>query len=407
MSQEFKNWGEYKEALLDGLNEKQTAMLGTMMESTHSDLANANDQHNTTIVEAAEAGSTSTGNISRFDMMFMPLIRRTMPSLLAMDLVGVQPLTSSRGIVRTLRTRYAEETLATSGGSVQVAAGAEATGQVVHDKYSKLVLGDDYDGADAMNPFEQTAYMEGNRGKPLNLDVVTDSVETGSRKLSAAYSLEAADDLMAYDGLDIEAELSQSLGDEILRDLDRELITELTSLAGSVNSFDFANVDGRYAGEKLSAMLIAIDNLSAQIAVKTKKAGATWIVVSQKVFTGMKNASNSTFVPAGNGDIQITSTLYVGTLGGNIKVYVDPYAEVDSILMGGKYSEIDSGLIYCPYIPLSSSGVVRNPDTGDFRVMMRTRYGLHSFTDTATSLGNSSDYYARATVANISLGFSN
>lgn len=414
MSKKFENWGEYKDALLEGLNEKQARMMGVMLETTHGDNATVTDVHNKVIVESTAPGSTVTSNISRYDMMFMPLIRRTMPALLAMDLVGVQPLNGPRGIVRTLRMRYSQETLATSGGAVEVAANTEASGKNLFEKYSLLALGDDYDAVDALDPFEQTVYMEGNRGKPMDLEVLTQAVEPKSRKLSAAYSLEAADDLNALDGLDIESELSQTLGDEILRELDRELLGELTGLAGTVESFDFATVDGRYAGEKLAAMNIAFDNLSAQIAYKTRKSGATWMVVSQRVFTGLKNASNSTFIPASKftaangGELQISTSLFVGTFGAGVKVYVDPYAETDYVLMGYKgSSEIDTGFVYAPYIPLSSSGVVRNPETGDHRVMLRTRYALQSFTDTTTSLGDSPDYYARATVANLQLGFTN
>lgn len=415
MSNKIENWSEYKETLLEGLGEKQARMLSVMMESSHKENIQVTDSANKIVVESTAPGSTVTSNISRYDMMFMPLIRRTMPALLAMDLVGVQPLNGPRGIVRTLRMRYSQDTETTSGsGTNAVAAGTEASGKNVFQKYSQLALGDAYDAVDAMNPFEQTVHLEGNRGKPMDLEVLTQAVEPKSRKLSAAYSLEAADDLSALDGLDIESELSQTLGDEILRELDRELLGELTSLAGTVEAFDFASVDGRYAGEKLAAMAIAFDNLSAQIAVKTLKGGATWMVVSQRVFTGLKNASNSTFIPASkftaanNGELQLGSSLFVGTFGAGVKVYVDPYAESDYVLMGYKgSSEIDTGFVYAPYIPLSSSGVVRNPETGDHRVMLRTRYAMQKFTDTATSLGNSPDFYARSTVANLSLGFTN
>jgi hypothetical protein len=366
------------------------------------------------VMESTSVGSTVTSNISRYDTMFMPLIRRTMPALLAMDLVGVQPITTPRGIVRTLRFNYSEDTVATDGSSTKVVeAGDEASGVNVFEKYSKLALGGAYDEVDTLNPFEQTVYLEGNRGKPMNLEVVTQTTEPMSRKLSAAYSLEAADDLQSLDGLDIETEITQTLGDQILRDLDRELIGELTGLAGTVETFDFAEVDGRYAGEKLAALTIALDNLSAQIAMKTRKAGATWMVVSQRVFTALKNASNTTFVPVNNftatngGDLRISSSLFVGTFGANVKVYVDPYAEGDTVLMGYKGSELDAGLVYSPYIPLSSSGVIRNPESGDFRVMLRTRYALTKFTNSSTSLGDSPDFFARATIANLQLGFTN
>jgi hypothetical protein len=404
----FTDWAGYKEALLEGLDEKQSKLIGAVMENSHEQNVKTKDEVNGFVTESTSSGSTVTSNISRYDMMFMPIVRRTMPSLLAMDLVGVQPLDGPRGIVRTLRMRYSEDTETTDASGVNaVDAGTEASGQNIYEKYSLLAQGGAYDEVDALDPFQQTVYLEGNRGKPMDLEVVTDSVETKSRKLSAAYSLESADDLNALDGLDIESELSQSLGDEILRELDRELLSELHGVAGTSVPFDFANVDGRYAGEKLASMMIAFDQLNDEIAIKTKKNGATWMVVSPKVFTGMKNASNSSFVPANGGQLQPSTSLYVGTFGAGIAVYVDPYAETDTILMGYKGSELDTGFVYCPYIPLSSSGVVVNPETGDHRVMLRTRYGLHKFTDTDKSLGDSPDYYARGTIANIQLGFTN
>jgi hypothetical protein len=404
-----KNWEEYVGALTEGLSDKKKKMVSTMMESTHGENIKDTDKHNKTLVESTASGSTVTSNITRYDTMFMPLIRRTMPALLAMDLVGMQPINTPRGVVRTLRMRYSEDTETSDGsGTNAVDAGTEASGQNVFEKYSKLALGDAYDAVDSLNPFDQTVYLEGNRGKPMDLEVLTQATEPLSRKLSAAYSLEAADDLQALDGLDIESEITQTLGDEILRELDRELLGELNSLAGTVESFDFATVDGRYAGEKLAALTIAFDNLSDQIAIKTRKNGATWMVVSPRLFTALKNAANSTFVPSNGGDLDVSSTLFVGTMGAGTRVYVDPYAETETVLMGYKgSSEIDTGFIYSPYIPLSSSGVVRNPETGDMRVMLRTRYAMTSFTDEDTSLGDSPDYYARATVANLQLGFTN
>lgn len=414
MTNEVKNWNDFKEGLLGDLDNRSQKILGRIFESAHKEniqMTGRDHELNSVVVESTSPGSTTTGNITRYDTMFMPLIRRTMPALLAMDLVGVQAMDTPRGIVRTLRNRYSETT--DENGNAVVTAGTEASGQIVFDKYSKLVLGGDYDDVDALDPFEQTEYLEGNRGKPMDLEVLTQAVEPMSRKLSAAWSLEAADDLQALDNLDIENEITSSLGDEIIRELDREIIGELTQLAGFVESFDFANVDGRYAGEKLSALSIAIDELSAQIAVATRKSGATWMVVAPRVFTALKNSSNTSFVPvnafraSGNGDLQIGSSLFVGTWGHGVNVYVDPYAETDSVLMGRKGNDLDAPFIYAPYIPLQSSGAVRNPETGDFRVMLRTRYGFVKFIDDATSLGDSPDHLARAGITNLQLGFTN
>lgn len=406
MTQEINNYEDFKAQLLEGVDTSKQAMMGQLLDNSHREMVAIADGHNKMVVESTASGSTLTGNISRYDMMFLPLVRRTMPALLASELVGVQALKASRGIVRTMRVRYSEETLDTAGGTPTVVKGTEASGQVVYDKYSKLVLGGNYDDVDALDPFEQTQYLESNRGKPLDLQVVTDTVDTVSRKLSAAWSLESQDDLNAFDSLDMESELTAAVGDEIIREQDRELIKELETLAGTVRAFDFATADGRYAGEKLAALSIFIDSLSDEIARLTKRSGATWMVVGQRIFTGLKNASNGAFVPANGGELQLSTSLFVGTIG-RIKVYVDPYVETDSILMGYKGNELDTGLIFAPYIPLSSSGAVRNPETGDFRVMLRTRYGMYKRVDPINSLGDSADFYARANVANLALGFKN
>ena len=182
---------------------------------------------------------------------------------------------------------------------------------------------------------------------------------------------------------------------------------ELTSLAGTVKSFDFSLADGRYASEKFTAMIIGFSDLSNQIAFKCKRGGASWAVVSPDLLVALRHANNGSFVSATpNTDINPSATLFAGTLNGNIRVFVDNYAVGNTILMGYKgSSELDTGFIYSPYIPIMKSGVVTDPTSFDPRISLMTRYGLVKFTDTATDLGNSSDYYGRGTINNLTLGF--
>ena len=411
MTTELKNWAEYKEALLEGLDSKTAKMIDVMFENVHKENLKTKEVHNQIVVEDVSAGATGTSNISRYDMLFMPLIRRTMPSLVAMELVGVQALKGPRGIVRTMRKRYSEETLDNStDNNVVVPLHTEASGRTVFSKYSKLQGGGFYEDVDAMNNWERTLYLEWNRGKPMNLEVVTDSVDTESRKLTATYSLESADDLQALDGLDMENELNELVADEIVRELDREIIDMLNEMPTGVTTIDFAQADGRYAGERLSMINIAIDKLSSEIATRTLRGGATWILTSMGGFTALKNAANTTFTPA-NAFSPVTteqpvmaSSLFAGTLG-NIKVYLDPYATTDYFTLGYKGSNTDAPVFYLPYIPLSSSGTVILPESGDHRLMMRTRYALKAFTDEVNSLGDSPDYFARGNLVNIEYGF--
>ena len=54
------------------------------------------------------AGATQAGNIATLNKVMLPLIRRVMPSVIANELVGVQPMSGPVGQIHTLRVRYAQ-----------------------------------------------------------------------------------------------------------------------------------------------------------------------------------------------------------------------------------------------------------------------------------------------------------
>ena len=386
-----KTWADTKNILLEGLSGKKRELTETLLENQKKYLT-----------ETAAAGVSATGNFARFDKIVMPLIRRVTPATIAMELVGNQPMNGPVGIVNSLRVRYAQ-TVAGGGPT----ASDEASGMVVYNKYSMIAAGEAYTASDARTAAQITAALEGQAGYEMNLEVVKKTIEAKTRKLQAKWTLEAQQDAQALHGLDLESELVSALSDEIIRELDRELINELTSLAGTVKAFDFAAADGRYASEKFTALTIGISDLSNQIAVKTKRGGATWAVVSPNVLVALRHANNGAFTPAtASSDISPSSTLFVGTLNGTVRVFVDIYASSETILLGYKgSSELDTGYVYSPYIPLMQSQVVIDPATMDPRISLMTRYALTSFTNASTDLNNSANYYARGTVSNLLLGF--
>lgn len=388
-------WQKQKEVLLDGLTDKRREITEVLLEN----------QRKAVLTEQMSASGTGTANLARFDKIAMPLVRRVVPATVAIDLVGNQPMNAPVGIVQTLRVRYSETVKNGAGDEDVVTAGDEASGVNVYQKYSLLASGEAYDAPDARSAYEQTLALESQIGRQMNLDIVKKSIEAKTRKLHAKWSIEADQDSKALYGIDLESELVAALSDEIIRELDRELLDRLSNLAGTVKSFDFANADGRYASEKFTALAIGVSDLSNQIAVKTKRGGATWMVVTPNVLTALRHANNGSFTPA-TGDIKAYSSLFAGTYNGNIRVYVDLYGSGDTMLLGYKgSSELDTGFVYSPYIPLMKSDVLINPETGNPQVSLMTRYALTEFTDTADSLGNSADYYARANIANLRLGF--
>ena len=274
------------------------------------------------------------------------------------------------------------------------------------DKYSLIAAGEAYTASDARTEAQITAVLESDGGNEISLEIVKKTIEAKTRKLQAKWTIESDQDAKAMHGIDIEQELVAAVSDEIIRELDRELINELTALAGTVKSFDFAQADGRYSAEKFTALTIGMSDLSNQIAIKCKRGGATWMVISQNILVALRHANNGSFVPAtASGDLSPQNTLFAGVFNGNVRVFVDIYATGDTILMGYKgSSELDTGFVYAPYIPLMQSGVITDPDTYDPRMGLMSRYALAKFDNSTTDLNNSADYYGRATVSNLSLG---
>jgi hypothetical protein len=261
------------------------------------------------------------------------------------------------------------------------------------------------------------SFIEGSGGRTVKLEVISQAVEAGTRKLQAGWTIEAMQDLKSQHGLDLESELSQVVSAEIVQEIDSEILSDLIALAGTVGTYDYATIglgpqyQPAYLGDRFANLGIVINAVANEIARKTRRGAGNFIVVSPMVVSILQSAAKSVFAPAVAGSFKgPNNTMLVGTLNGTIKVYSYLWNQVsgmgaavnDVILVGykGGNGETDTGYFYCPYIPLMSSGVVINPITFQPVVSMMTRYGKTSFTQTQTSLGNSADYYGKINVAN-------
>lgn len=261
------------------------------------------------------------------------------------------------------------------------------------------------------------SFIEGSGGRNVKLEVVSQAVEAGTRKLQAGWTVEAMQDLKSQHGLDLESELSQVVSAEIVQEIDSEILSDLLALAGTISAYDYATVgttgyQPAYLGDRFANLGVVINAVANEIARKTRRGAANFIVVSPMVVSILQSAAKSVFAPAVSGSFKgPNNSMLVGTLNGTIKVYSYLWNQVsglaaaptsDTILVGykGGNGETDTGYFYCPYIPLMSSGVVINPVTFQPVVSMMTRYGKTAFTRTETSLGNSSDYYGKINVSN-------
>jgi len=405
MDQLFENWQETKDTLLEGLE-------GTKREVTAAGLESAVKY----MTEAATAGGTAAGNIGDFRKILLPLIRRTLPTQIASEIVGVQPMAGPVGLVYSLRFRY--QTTQAAGASL---AGLHGTAQDViagDEMFEPSRVAIHYSGDPAANStwggaFD-TASGEGIQGNKVDLQVLKQAVEAGTRKLSARWTIEAMQDLSSQHGVDVESELVSALSAEITAEMDQEVILDLANLASTVDAYDQGAVTGAptFVGDSHAALGTVIAKVSTEIARLTKRGGANWAVISSPVMAVLQSANRhadfrGSFMSLGAESMVSgpnTNIKQVGILNGGIRVYHDSYniAGGDTIVLGYKGdTEVDAGYFHCPYIPLMASQPVIDPDTFEPSIQLMTRYGKAIFTNNATSLGNSGNYYGKITVANL------
>jgi len=385
MSELLENrWQDTKTALLEGLNGNKKAVMASTLENTRKWLN-----------ETATAGSTSAGNVATLNRVILPVIRRVMPTVIANELVGVQPMTGPVGQIHTLRVRYADS----SDGN-----------EVGEEALSPFKIAAAYAGnaTDATPGAASTAVLEGDAGKRLSIQILKQTVEAKTRKLSARWTFESAQDAQAQQGIDIEAEIMAALAQEITAEIDQEVLASLRALAGTQNqqAYDQNAVSGTatFVGDEHAALAVMVNRVANTIAQRTRRGAGNWAVVSPHALTVLQSATTSAFARTTEGTFEApTNTKFVGTLNSAMKVYVDSYAaDTTAVLVGYKgTSEADAPSFYCPYIPLMSSGVVLDPSTFEPVVSFMTRYGYVELNNTASSLGNAADYLGTVTIANV------
>ena len=387
-------WDETKEALLEGLKGTRRSTMGVVLENTRKGLLNEN----------ATAGSTGAGNIATLNRVILPVIRRVMPTVIANELVGVQPMTGPVGQIHTLRVRYAQNLTDNSAAATSVTAGEEALSPFkIAQAYSRTASAtgttNSYTGAN-------TATLEGNGGKQISVQILRQAVEAKSRKLQARWTFEAAQDAQSQHGIDVEAEIMAALAQEITAEIDQEILLSLRTLAATEFTYNQAAVSGTatYVGDEHAALAVLINRVANLIAQRTRRGAGNWAVVSSAALTVLQSATTSAFARTTEGTFEApTNTKFVGTLNGAMRVFVDSYApDTQAVLVGYKgSSETDAAAFYCPYIPLMSSGVVLDPATFEPVVSFMTRYGYIELTNTASSFGNAADYLGEIAVQNL------
>jgi Major capsid protein Gp23 len=416
----IQNWTETKGALLEGLQGSKKQLVDTLLEN----------QKRALLETAGPASANVAADANTFQNIMMPMVRRIIPGTIGTDLVGMQPMTGPVGLVYSLRFAFADQ--ADAAGTVNdIAVGDEAF--VYNSKMKRFYSSSNVGTAGyppaltaaTSNGFASTtADAEGFGGRAMRLNILKQTVTAGSRKLQARWTQESMQDLGTH-GLNIASEMTAALSGQIAHEIDNEILTDLMQLAGTTATYDFAAAPAgfspNYIGDRYAELGVLVNRMANEVGAKTKRAPANWLVGGHLITSILQSASKSVFAPAVSGTFEApTGNRLVGTLNGAIKVYSynwglnDNYdlsggthnaagTDGEDILIGykGGNSELDAGYFYCPYVPLMSTGTLQDANTFMHATSLMTRYGKATFTNTSTSLGNSSDYYARVLVKNV------
>jgi len=394
-------WDRIKDALKEGLSVKNAKVMDTVLESTRKDFVS----RQRLLMENASGSAVSTGNIATLNKVILPIIRRVLPNVIVNELIGVQPMPGPIAQIMTMRYTY---------GTTSATAGTTAGDEMMTPLHIRDIAAA-YSGNEvkASPAGALTAQLEGVPGNSVKLEMLKQIVEAKSRRLSARWTVEASTDANNQYGVDIEEELLAAVAQDITVEIDQEILRSLRALppvASAANTYNQASVAGQPTSvvDEFAALAVLMNRQANLIATRTRRGKGNWAVVSPTVLTILESARASAFARTTEGTWDApTNNKYVGMLNNSMKLFVDTYAgDATPIVIGYKGdSEIDAATFFCPYIPITSSGTVVDPNTFEMVTSFYSRYGYIEFTNTASSLGNSADYLGLVGVNSGTLSF--
>ena len=387
------------------------------------------------------APNNATANVANWDPILISLVRRAMPSLIAYDVCGVQPMTGPTGLIFSMKARYTSAAVTPealyneantyfAGQKQNATTGAQVSAQVGLNVLSVMTAGN-YNVNTGLSTAAAEALGDSNADAfaQMAFTIEKSTVTAKSRALKAEYTMELAQDLKAIHGLDAETELANILSAEILAEINREVIRTIyinsqngaqTNVA-TPGTFDLnTDSNGRWSVEKFKGLMFAMERDANVIARDTRRGKGNILICSADVASAMTMAGLLDYQSALQDNLNVDSTgnTFAGVLNGRLKVYVDPYANMGLGYAGKAFatqyyvvgykgtSPYDAGLFYCPYVPLQ---MVRAVGENSFqpKIGFKTRYGLvmNPFAEAQprndSGQRDSNVYYRRVAITNL------
>ena len=451
----MKKWAPILEhSALPTISDKhREAVTATLLENTEASIKEGSSLGTTGVISediansvgggmTASASASPNANMTGYDPVLISLVRRAMPNLVAYDIVGVQPMTGPTGLIFAMKPKYGTQgsadepafavdrkagysggttgdltggagtygTVSSSGNVGNLAAGDVTNpGGYATSAAEDLGVTDEVIGTSATSTDDVTAK---NPIQEMAFAIEKVAVTAKSRALKAEYTSELAQDLKAIHGLDAETELANILSTELLAEINREVVRTVyesavtgaqtgTAARGKFNLDVDAN--GRWSVEKFKGLMFQIEKEANAIAKATRRGKGNIIICSSDVASALQMAGVLDYTPALNNALSVddTGNTFAGVLNGRFKVYVDPYAVAEYLVVGYKGTNaFDAGIFYCPYVPLQ---MVRAVGENSFqsKIGFKTRYGVASNPLTGQNGLNDNTYYRRVVVENL------
>ena len=362
---------------------------------------------------------------ARLPKVLIPMIRRTFPELITNEIVGVQPMTGPVGLAFAMRYKYEDTALGypTNGGDGSNAGGSIAANGSQGKELGYNYLNTAFTGASSAALSGATGVWDGlaedngvgalisqfelsSKIPQITVSFEKTAVEALTRRLAAKWSVELEQDLKNMNGIDIDSELTNAMSYEIQAEIDREMIARMIQIclnAGQgvgYSTWSAVSADARWSAERARDFYNRIVVEANRVAIRNRRGAANFIIATPRICAILETLPNFTWQPVtGNVNTAPVGIAKVGSVGGRFQIYRDTRTEaqlnpgytasnagggyasartkpVDYALLGYKGTEYyDSGILYCPYIPVM---VQRTIGPNDFapRVGLLTRYGV-------------------------------
>ncbi len=367
------------------------------------------------------SSADAAGPVAGYDPVLISLVRRSMPNLIAYDIAGVQPMTGPTGLIFAMRSKYGAAN--SQSEAFYSEADTDFSGTGTHTTGGTGTASTANTGTGMSTATAEALGTTGGQFAEMAFSIEKVAVEAKSRALKAEYTTELAQDLKAVHGLDAETELANILSSEILVEINREVVRTIynSAVTGAANTsspgtFDLdVDANGRWSVEKFKGLMFQIEREANQIAKDTRRGKGNIVICSSDVASALQMAGVLDYTPALNSNalnVDDTGNTFAGVLNGRYRVYIDPYAGGNYLVVGYKgSSSFDAGLFYCPYVPLQMVRAI-GEDSFQPKIGFKTRYGMvanpfarGAYNFAAPGLGviesNTNKYYRRVLVTNL------